>query len=183
MCAYCNPIPKPKSGKSKSKPPQRSLNKKPTQKKSKKNKVTLTELVHTVQVVTLSDLVAPVEKQIAEKQKKESKLVQKTPIPQKSKHNSPTRNVIPESQQRKNAPYCERCGKWGQTERHHIKKRSHGGGDEPENTIDLCHKCHTKTEIGELTQEECYTIVAAREEYKSEHGAFPWEIAEETFGA
>lgn len=30
------------------------------------------------------------------------------------------------------------------TERHHRHRRSHGGGDDPANTVDLCAACHAR---------------------------------------
>jgi len=37
---------------------------------------------------------------------------------------------------------CIRCGCSGKMERHHIKQRIHGGGDEDDNLEDRCHACH-----------------------------------------
>ena len=37
---------------------------------------------------------------------------------------------------------CIRCGRNEQIESHHIKARSEGGGDEPENKQGLCSPCH-----------------------------------------
>ena len=43
--------------------------------------------------------------------------------------------------------YCENCGKAGRVDKggfdlHHILPRSHGGGDEVDNIILLCRRCH-----------------------------------------
>ena len=55
---------------------------------------------------------------------------------------------------------CEVCGKGGiipdGIEIHHIVYRSHGGTDDPENTIALCCgnvSCHKKAHNGELSKE------------------------------
>jgi len=37
---------------------------------------------------------------------------------------------------------CVRCGRSEQIERHHVKQRVHGGGDEEENLEDRCQPCH-----------------------------------------
>lgn len=37
---------------------------------------------------------------------------------------------------------CIRCGRSEQIERHHIKQRIHGGGDEEGNLEDRCQPCH-----------------------------------------
>ena len=37
---------------------------------------------------------------------------------------------------------CKRCGRAEQIERHHIRERCVGGGDEPENMESLCEPCH-----------------------------------------
>jgi 5-methylcytosine-specific restriction protein A len=38
---------------------------------------------------------------------------------------------------------CEQCGKRA-VDIHHVKHRSQGGTDEPENLIALCRECHEK---------------------------------------
>ena len=51
--------------------------------------------------------------------------------------------------------YCLLCGKWGvPIERHHIKSRGSGGGDEENNLIDLCTICHGKAQRYEISPEE-----------------------------
>ena len=37
---------------------------------------------------------------------------------------------------------CRRCGATERLERHHIKQRAYGGGDEASNLEDLCLACH-----------------------------------------
>lgn len=37
---------------------------------------------------------------------------------------------------------CSRCGSLTHLETHHIKRRAHGGGDEPDNLMRLCAGCH-----------------------------------------
>lgn len=37
---------------------------------------------------------------------------------------------------------CVRCGSENHIERHHIKQRIDGGGNEPENMEDRCRPCH-----------------------------------------
>ncbi len=51
-------------------------------------------------------------------------------------------------------PYCQKCGRTdAPIGRHHIKKRSQGGDDTPENRIDLCeayaYTCHRKADAYE----------------------------------
>lgn len=50
--------------------------------------------------------------------------------------------------------YCEYCGNRHNLEQHHLKRRSQGGGDEPENLITLCRECHTKHHAGHISSEE-----------------------------
>jgi 5-methylcytosine-specific restriction endonuclease McrA len=38
---------------------------------------------------------------------------------------------------------CHECGSKS-VDLHHVKFRSHGGTDEPDNIIPLCRKCHDK---------------------------------------
>lgn len=42
---------------------------------------------------------------------------------------------------------CPRCQKRHVTSLHHIVPREHGGGDNVENLILLCHKCHDEVEL------------------------------------
>ena len=44
---------------------------------------------------------------------------------------------------------CEICGKKA-VDIHHIKYRSQGGGNEIENLIALCRKCHDRAHSGEI---------------------------------
>lgn len=37
---------------------------------------------------------------------------------------------------------CVRCGRTELIEKHHIRRRIDGGGDEPENKEELCQACH-----------------------------------------
>jgi 5-methylcytosine-specific restriction endonuclease McrA len=48
---------------------------------------------------------------------------------------------------------CEVCGGTA-VDIHHIIYRSHGGGDEFENTVALCRSCHDRCHAGTLTVEE-----------------------------
>lgn len=76
----------------------------------------------------------------------------------------PKRNKIPRSKQHPKSETCELCGIFGYTERHHIKTRGSGGGDEPENLIDLCWKCHhEKVESGKVPQDLLFGIAKERE--------------------
>lgn len=43
---------------------------------------------------------------------------------------------------------CEVCGKFTQTEKHHIKTRGSGGDDTPDNLIEVCRNCHIKIHKG-----------------------------------
>jgi hypothetical protein len=39
---------------------------------------------------------------------------------------------------------CEICGEHAATERHHKLRRSQGGTDDKDNTMDLCGWCHAE---------------------------------------
>ena len=57
---------------------------------------------------------------------------------------------------------CEACGRVypinNGLEIHHIVFRSHGGGDEVENNMCLCRKCHTLAHEGKLNKGELQYI-------------------------
>lgn len=59
--------------------------------------------------------------------------------------------------------YCELCGKPAYKEPHHIKSRGAGGGDIPENLIQLCSEHHFAAHMGNIPREDLVKIVAARE--------------------
>lgn len=59
--------------------------------------------------------------------------------------------------------YCERCGKPATGEPHHIRYRSQGGSDIPENLIQLCFDCHRGVHDGKIDRNELLGIVAKRE--------------------
>ena len=40
--------------------------------------------------------------------------------------------------------HCHRHPDWRGLMKHHIIKRSHGGGDDQENIVWLCGRCHSK---------------------------------------
>jgi len=52
---------------------------------------------------------------------------------------------------------CECCHKVA-TDLHHIKYKSRGGGDEVENIISLCRKCHTLAHNEELSESDLQYI-------------------------
>lgn len=68
-------------------------------------------------------------------------------------------------------PYCELCGQQAYGEPHHIKTRGSGGGDIPENLIQLCWEHHVAVHSGRLPREDLVAVVAARE------GKTPEEIS------
>ncbi|MEM3453203.1 MAG: HNH endonuclease [Candidatus Hadarchaeum sp.] len=74
--------------------------------------------------------------------------------------------------QRSKKPYCELCGKPASGEPHHIRYRSQGGSDIPENLIQLCFNCHRAVHDGKISRDELLRVVASREGRKKE------EIAE-----
>jgi len=39
---------------------------------------------------------------------------------------------------------CQACGSMQQLQVHHLKLRSHSGGDEEQNLITLCAECHAR---------------------------------------
>lgn len=53
-------------------------------------------------------------------------------------------------------PFCEICGDNTKTELHHIIPVSAWGGNEPENLLWVCHKCHQNIEKGKMTVECSY---------------------------
>ena len=55
--------------------------------------------------------------------------------------------------------YCQYCGRWGQTDRHHIDYCGMGGRLDPEyhteaNRIDLCRACHRLVHDGKITKQQ-----------------------------
>ncbi|MBE3576896.1 MAG: HNH endonuclease [Limnochordales bacterium] len=65
---------------------------------------------------------------------------------------------------RRNA--CERCGRWGPTQVHHVIARGMGGGrrcDEAWNLIALCPGCHRAYHDGRVPRSELVAIVCRRE--------------------
>ncbi|MGB9859855.1 MAG: HNH endonuclease signature motif containing protein, partial [Moorellaceae bacterium] len=60
-------------------------------------------------------------------------------------------------------PYCELCGQQAYGEPHHIKTRGSGGGDIPENLIQLCWEHHVAVHSSHLSREDLVAVVAARE--------------------
>lgn len=59
--------------------------------------------------------------------------------------------------------YCELCGRPAYKEPHHIKSRGAGGGDIPENLIQLCAEHHFAAHTGNLPRGDLVKIVAVRE--------------------
>lgn len=51
---------------------------------------------------------------------------------------------------------CQQCGKWGYTEKHHIKTKGSGGDDTEENLIEVCRTCHRKIHDGKIEPEKKY---------------------------
>lgn len=58
---------------------------------------------------------------------------------------------------------CQKYGKWGYTEKHHIKTKGSGGNDTKDNLIELCNDCHyglvhqgkiSKEELKKIKQQE-----------------------------
>ena len=49
---------------------------------------------------------------------------------------------MPDPLKSKRTGTCVRCGTVGPVDRHHIKMRMHGGGDEDDNLEDRCLPCH-----------------------------------------
>ena len=72
---------------------------------------------------------------------------------------------------RKEITWCERCGRSGYIEAHHIKRRSQGGDDIHPNIIRLCPDCHRGVHMALYDWRELVVIVAKRE------GKTPQEIA------
>jgi hypothetical protein len=60
--------------------------------------------------------------------------------------------------------YCELCGRADmECGVHHIITKASGGGDARCNLICLCVGCHTAAHAGNITKEQLWAIVAARE--------------------
>ena len=53
---------------------------------------------------------------------------------------------------------CEICGKYGQTEKHHIKTKGSGGDDVEENLIEVCRICHRKIHDEIISKEDILKI-------------------------
>ena len=64
---------------------------------------------------------------------------------------------------RKEITWCERCGRSGYIEAHHIKHRSQSGDDIRENLIRLCYQCHYGIHHANYDKAELIAIVAKRE--------------------
>ncbi|MEW6772176.1 MAG: HNH endonuclease [Bacillota bacterium] len=60
-------------------------------------------------------------------------------------------------------PYCEYSGKPGYSHVHHIRRRSQGGGDTPENLVSLAPEVHDAVHRGEVDRRVLILIVARRE--------------------
>ena len=58
--------------------------------------------------------------------------------------------------------WCEKCGKPGDVERHHLRSRGAGGNDEPSNFLDLCRECHRAFHDGKIARGELMGIAAKR---------------------
>lgn len=69
---------------------------------------------------------------------------------------------------RKNrSKYCQWCGAWGvKIERHHIKSKGSGGGDEEDNLIDLCPSCHNKAQQYKIAPGQLKEAKRKDKEYK-----------------
>ena len=57
---------------------------------------------------------------------------------------------------------CEICGKFRQTEKHHIKSKGSGGDDIEDNLIEVCRFCHRKIHDGVISKEEILKIISRR---------------------
>lgn len=75
----------------------------------------------------------------------------------------PARVSNPETVQSIRGDWCERCGKPGPVQEHHIKTRGSGGSDIPLNKIGLCFGCHRGFHDGKIDRYEFVVIVARRE--------------------
>ena len=51
---------------------------------------------------------------------------------------------------------CQQCGKYGYTEKHHIKTKGSGGDDIEENLIEVCRICHRLIHDGKIKLEKKY---------------------------
>lgn len=58
---------------------------------------------------------------------------------------------------------CELCGAPAYAQPHHINTVGSGGGDIPENLIQLCSDCHMGAHDGRISKKELMKIVAERE--------------------
>jgi len=78
--------------------------------------------------------------------------------------------------------FCEHCGKKATGEPHHIRPRSLGGSDIPENLIQLCFDCHRAAHDGKILYPVFVAIVARRESLSVEEvcARIGWPVPEET---
>lgn len=51
---------------------------------------------------------------------------------------------------------CQQCGKYGNTEKHHIKSKGSGGDDIEINLIEVCRNCHRLIHDGKIKPEKKY---------------------------
>jgi hypothetical protein len=77
--------------------------------------------------------------------------------------------------------YCEHCGGKATGEPHHIRPRSLGGSDIPENLIQLCFDCHRAAHDGKILYPVFVAIVAKREDFTIEEVCtrIGWPVPEE----
>lgn len=75
----------------------------------------------------------------------------------------PARIIDPTAIDSVRGEWCERCGKPGRVEVHHIKTRSTGGSDIRPNLIGLCFDCHRSYHDGKIDRYELVVIVSRRE--------------------
>lgn len=61
---------------------------------------------------------------------------------------------------------CEKCGKQGWTNKHHITSKGASGGDTEENLIELCGKCHRLVHDGLIERKELKSIVKRRKKHE-----------------
>ena len=51
---------------------------------------------------------------------------------------------------------CQQCGKYGYTEKHHIKTKGSGGDDIEENLTEVCRICHRIIHDGKIKLKKKY---------------------------
>ncbi len=54
--------------------------------------------------------------------------------------------------------FCEVCLRWCQTDWHHIKYRSQGGGNDVDNLLEVCRMCHSAIHNGVISKEEVASV-------------------------